>query len=94
MKLGPPSRGGPSEEDNRVVQLRPAITSSVRPANPHSIVPAAASQPEDDSNLWQTFVDLRDRAWMSGDIADGRKAGKAFARYLLKIADADQRCRS
>jgi hypothetical protein len=93
MKLGPPSGGGPSEEDNKVVQLRLAITPSIWPANPHSIVQTATSQPADTAILWQMFVDLRDRAQETGDIADGIKAGQAFARFLYAFVDADQRYR-
>lgn len=82
------------EQEKKVVELRPNIRVSALPASPSSFQ-SSPDAPVAAGILWQAFVNCRDRAQASNNIADGIEAGHAWARFIDAFLRPDQRwCRS
>ena len=43
------------------------------------------------TSLWREFLEARERAWNSRDLADGIASGRAYARFLEAFVAPDLR---
>ena len=83
------------EQEKKVVELHPNIRVSAQRASPSSNFPSSPVTPDSARIHWQAFIECRDRAQASNNIADGIEAGRAWARFLDAFLGPNQRwCRS